>query len=69
METLVLQVNDKKKLKLFTQLASTLNITYRLTSSVNELRNLIFSMPNSNITTDEIQNEIKAVRKQKNASK
>jgi hypothetical protein len=69
METLVLQVNDKKKLKLFTQLASSLNITYRLTSSVSDLRNLIYSVPNSEITIDEIKNEIKAVRKQKNASK
>lgn len=69
METLVLQINDKKKLKLFTQLASTLNITYRLTSSVSELRNLIYSIPNSEISIDEIQNEIDTVRRQKNALK
>lgn len=66
METMVLQIDNKRKLKLFADLAASLNIPYRLASSVDEIRQLINHLPESDLTSDDIQEEINELRRLKN---
>jgi hypothetical protein len=65
METIVLRIDNKRKLKLFKDLAQSLNVPFRLASSVDEIRQLISELPDAELSVDEIQEEINQARKLK----
>jgi len=69
METIVLQIDNKKKLKLFKDLAQSLNVPFRVASSVEEIRQLLANLPTSDLLDDEIQEEINLARQLKYENK